>query len=171
MATVASSLADNPKKALVDFLRELREEYYPWYASSSTWHYRIWLPIHLIGLFSGFATAILAAIATEEWFKNYSAIRILLILLPALGTALTTVAVQSRLHERYQLREEGRRKIQDLWNEGRRRYAAATTPEDYTAIHAEMTKQVDQIEKEQSDVFFSLAVTVARSSGQTNEEA
>lgn len=169
MAERPTSLADDPKKALEDFLLELRQVYYPWYDRSVGRHYWLWLPIHLIGLFSGFATSIIAALATEESFKSFGLVRLLLVLLPALGAALSTVVVQSRLHERYQLRENGRIAIQNQWNEGRRKYAAARTAEEYSTIHAELVQRVNQIEAEQSASFFSLAGSRPSNGRQNNE--
>jgi hypothetical protein len=81
-----------------------------------------------------------------------------LILLPALGSAATTVAVQSKLYERYQLREKGRLAVQSLYNEGRVKFAAASNDtQSYSAIHAELAKRLEQIENEQGTSFFSLA--------------
>lgn len=152
-------LADSPKKALEAFLKELSDVYYPWYDKSVKRHYHLSVPIQTIALFAGFATSVLAAVATQDTFKNFGVVRLLLILLPALGSAVTTIAVQSRLYERYQLRENGRRTIQAIYNEGRARYAAAGTPQDYTAIHTELVKRVDDVEAGQSAGIFSLLLT------------
>jgi hypothetical protein len=149
-------LADSPKKALEDFLNELIQVYYPWYERSVNLHYYVSIPIQTIALLAGFATAVLAAVATQDTFKQFGLVRLLLILLPALGSAATTVAVQSKLYERYQLRENGRRSIQAIYNEGRAKYAAAATPQEYTTIHTELIKKVDDVEAGQSTGIFSL---------------
>jgi hypothetical protein len=150
------AFADNPKAALDQFLSDLIEKYYPWYRRSVTLHYWLSVPIQIFALLSGFGTSILAALVTDQTFKSISFIRVLLILLPALGAAAATVAVQSKLYDRYELREKGRHAIQSLYNEGRMRYAAATSSQDYTDIHIDLVKRVDQIEAEQSARFFSL---------------
>jgi hypothetical protein len=146
--------ADKPKAALDEFITKLINVYYPWYEKSVRRHYTVWLPLHIVSLFSGFATAILAAIATEQTFKNFSAIKLLLIILPAIGAAGSTVAVQSHLFERYQLRENGRRAIQNLYNEGLSRFAAAKSDDEYTAIHNDLIAKLNIIEEQQSTSFF-----------------
>jgi len=157
MARRDVALAENSKAALNDFLIDLHDIWYVWYEKSVTRHYWLWLPITVFALLSGFATSIIAALATEESLKGFAFVRILLVVLPALGAALSTVAVQSRLHDRYNLREDGRRAVQALWNEGRRRFAAATTAQEYTTIHADLEARLDRIEKDQAIGFFSLA--------------
>jgi hypothetical protein len=150
-------LANNPKDALDVFLIDIHDIYYVWYEKSVNRHNRLWLPITWFGLFSGFATSIIAALATEESFKHFTIIRILLVVLPALGSALISISVQSGLQERYQLREMGRRGVQKLWNEGRASYAEATTPEQYSSIYRDLAARLDQIEKQQAIGFFSIA--------------
>jgi hypothetical protein len=66
MAFTHPQIADDPKKALEDFLRELILLYYPWYARSVRLHYLLSTPLQLVALFAGFATSILAALTTEK---------------------------------------------------------------------------------------------------------
>ena len=167
MARSQAPLSGDPKDALAAFLIELHDLYYLWYAKSVTWHYAIWLPLHLAALLIGAATAVVAALATEESLKGLGIGRVLLVILPLVGTALSTAVVQSRLHHRYELRENGRRLVQSLWNEGRRRYAAATSPQEYSAIHEDLEKRLDRIEAEQGASFFSLVSTTT--AGQAKE--
>ena len=150
-------LADNPKEALEQFVLELNEEYRPWYERSVTRIHWTWLPVHLVALFSGFAASILAALATDKTFESFSFVRTLLIVLPALGAAASTLTVQSRLHDWCRLRENGRRAMQDLYNEGRKQYAAATTNEEYASIHEELVRKVNAIEQTQGAGWFYLA--------------
>jgi hypothetical protein len=161
MTRTQTSLPGNPKDALAAFLLELHDLYYDWYERSVNRHYAIWLPLHLAALLIGAATTVVAALASDEALAGHGIGRVLLVILPLLGTALSTAVVQSRLHQRYQLRENGRRQVQVLWNEGRRRFAAATAPEEFSAIHEELEKRLDQIEGEQGASFFSLVATAA----------
>ena len=151
------SLPDNPKEALAAFLVSLHDRYYVWYSRSTKLHYEIWLPLHLASLLIGAATALVAALAPEESLKTFGTARILLIVLPVAATALSTITAQSRLHQRYQLREDGRRKVQNLLNEGRRRFAGAKEDAEYGAIHKDLEVAIDEIEKEQSASFFLLS--------------
>jgi hypothetical protein len=149
------SLPDNPKGALAAFLVELEQSYYAWYENSVKWLRRIWHPLYWSGILIGASTAVIAALATEESFKSFGVIRLLLVILPIVGAFLSTVVVQSQLSERFQPRENGRRRVQHLLNTGRQRFAAAQKPEDYSAIHADLVKQLDAVEDEQGSGFFS----------------
>jgi hypothetical protein len=150
-------IADNPKDALADLLSDLHDIYYVWYEKASQRHYWMWLTTTIIGLLSGFATSIIAALATEESLRGFAIIRILLVVLPAVGASASTIAVQSRLHERHRLRENGREGVQCLWNEGRGKYAAAKCPDDYTIIYNNLVERLSVIEKGQAVEFFSFA--------------
>lgn len=162
MDTKILTLADNPKKALETFLQELRSNYYDWYAASVKRHYRIWLPIQVVSLLSGFATAILAAITDKQTFETYGWLHWILILLPAIGAGASTIAVQARLQNRHQLRENGRLGIQALLNEGRAKYAAATTDKEYTDLYLDLGTRVNAIEQQQGEGFFSFGRTSLR---------
>ena len=148
-------LADDPKAALSDFLGSLHDVFYVWYDRSVRRHYRTWLPLQIITLLSGFATSILAALMSDEAFKGLGTGRIALVVLPALGGAASTIAVQARLYDRYQLRESGRAAVQALYLEGQRRFAAAQVPEDYTSIHQDLQERLGAIETAQGEGFFS----------------
>ncbi len=150
------NIPDNPKAALEAFLMEIYNDYYIWYAGSVNWLRRWWRLAAYVQIISGFAAALLAAVATEDWFRGYGLLRVLLIVLPALTAAATVAVAQSHLYERYQLREEGRRAMQHLWNVGRQRFARAKTAEEYASIHQELASQVDEVEKQQGDNFFNV---------------
>src|SRR5215813_3140507 len=145
----AQPLPDNPKDALAAFLAELDKDYVDWYERSVKWLRRLWHPLYWSGLLIGSCTAVVAALATEESFQSFGAIRSLLVILPILGTFLSTIAVQSQLSQRFQLRENGRREVQNLLNDGRQRFAAAQKSEDYSAVHNDLIKRLDTIEEQQ----------------------
>ena len=156
MDTTTPALADTPKKALETFIQELSSNYYDWYDGSVKRHYHIWLPIQVVSLLSGFATAILAALSDKQTFETYGWLHLTLILLPAVGAGASTIAVQARLQNRYQLREKGRVEIQSLLNEGRAKFAAATNDKEYTDLYLDLGRRVDAIEQQQSEGFFAL---------------
>jgi len=156
MKTKHRLIPKDPKEAVDQLIKELIEIYYPWYDCAVKKHRWISLPLQWVGLLCGFATSILAALATQEFLTRFPFIRVLLIVLPALGSATATFLVQARINERYQLREDGRRSIQHLYNETRGKHAAATTPHADTTIYQDAVNRIDEIEKEQSISFFSL---------------
>jgi hypothetical protein len=151
-----SSLARTPQDALEVLLVELDEQYYPFFARATRRLLWSCLVLQNVALLSGFVTAIMAAVVTDEAFRSYSWIRVALICLPALGAALSTVMVQARLQERLQLREEGRRAIQEMLNEGRRRFASATKSEEFSEIHQDLNKQIDELFRAQAITYLGL---------------
>ena len=152
-----SELADTPKLALSAFISELQENYYPWYESSVVTQYRIWLPLQIVALSSSIITTILAALMTDEAFKGLSAGRISLVVLPAIGTAASSIALQAKVYERYQLREKGRLAVQALQIEGERRYASAKGDAEYATIHADLEARLQAVEAAQGEGYFAIA--------------
>ena len=150
-----SLVAGDPKAALAQFLTSVHDDFYIWYDRSVRHHYQTWLPLQVITLLSGFLTSILAAAMSDSTFTNFGAWRVVLVVLPALGSAASTIAVQARLYDRYQLRERGRAAMQALHLEGQRRFAAATEPSDFSAIHEELEKRLNAIELAQGEGFFA----------------
>ncbi len=143
-------------------LIELHDEYYRWHESSVNIHRRLWHPLYWSGLLIGAATAAVAAFASDAPFSSFGVVRVSLILLPILGAFVSTVTVQSQLSRRFQLRENGRRRVQDLWNEGRVRYAAVKTDAEWTAIHDDLARRLDGIEQEQGASFFAFVHPAAQ---------
>ena len=92
-------IVDNPKAALESFIRELETYYYPWYDGTSTRNYYVWFVAQAMSLLAGFATALIAALLGTEQFKSWSTGRILLVVLPVLGSLASTYLLQSRIGE------------------------------------------------------------------------
>ena len=80
-----------------------------------------------------------------------------MIVLPSLAAASTVAVTQSRLQERYQLRENGRRAIQTLYYAGCQRFAQATTDKEYSDLHAELVANLEDLEGLQGEGFFATA--------------
>jgi hypothetical protein len=146
--------SDNPKIALKAFLDELMTLYYPWYEKAVTGNRRLYWPLYIVGTLSGVGTVFLAGMAKEQDFAGWGIVRTLLVLLPLLGTAVTSILLQSRLFERYQHRENGRRLIQELYNDGRVAYSGAEKPEDYQRTLSDLVRRLNIIEAEQAEGFF-----------------
>lgn len=155
MAETRKKLPDNPKDSLGASIIYLENAYLKWYERSVSRNQYFYHIIQVIALVSGFGTALVAALLKDEQFRGFSAGRIVLVVLPLIGSLCATVLAQSRVYERWRLRENGRLAIQALSNEGRQRYAEAKTPEEYTQIHKELNAKVDEIEKSQSAGYFS----------------
>jgi Na+/melibiose symporter-like transporter len=149
------SIEDNPKAALAAYISELENDYQPWYESATVRNYWIWSIAQGTVIIAGLLTAVAAALATEESFKSFGFLRLILIVLPIIGTFAATFLVQTRVRDLFALRERGRQAIQRLVTKGRADFAAAIKPEEYTAIHLQLAKEVEEIEAAQTQSFFS----------------
>jgi hypothetical protein len=105
MKTDIPEIVDNPKEACESFIRELETYYYSWYDGTSTRNYYVWFAAQAMSLLAGFATALIAALLGTEQFKAWSSGRILLVVLPVLGSLASTYLLQSRIGELAALRE------------------------------------------------------------------
>ena len=145
--------ADTPKAALASFIEELETFYYSWYDGATTRNYYAWFIAQAVALLAGFSTALIAALLGTEQLRSWSFGRVLLIVLPILGSLASTYLVQSRIAELEALRESGRETVQRLANEARVDFAAASSTEDYSAIHRALVEKVGELEREQSRAF------------------
>lgn len=153
MADDIPVIADNPKTALQSFIVEMESYYYPWYDAATTRNYYTWFSAQALSLVSGFATALLAALLHEEQFKIWGVGHIAVVVLPLIGSLASTFLVQSRISDLEALREKGRETVQRLSNEARVNFAAASTPEQYTALHHALVSAISNLEQEQSRSF------------------
>jgi len=147
---------ETPKEALQAYITHLETAYYKWYEASVRRNYVLWLCCQILALVAGFGTSVLAALLKQQLLSGGSGAWVVIIL-PFLGSIASTVVVQSRVYERWRLREEGRVAFQGLVTEGRRRFAGAASPAEYSDIHKCLGEEVARIEKEQSGAFFALS--------------
>jgi hypothetical protein len=150
-------IPDNPKAACENYIKELETLYYPWYAAVASRHYYFWCILQAVATLAGFAAAILAALVKKEQFEDFGWGRISLIVLPFVGSLASTFLVQLRIRSLLGLRERGRQAFQHLIEQGMARFAAASSPADYTQIHTWLVEQAAAIEREQSRGFFQIA--------------
>ena len=155
MKAMTQPVADNPKNALADYIKELSEVYYTWYEKAVLRNYWMWTIAQAVTVAAGIATAVLAAFMREEQFKNFGVLRIALIAIPCIGTVASTFLLQTRVRDLMRLRERGRQKMQDLVTRARAEFAAASTNERYTVIHRDIAISVSRIEEEQNLGFFA----------------
>lgn len=149
------TLKDNSKDALADFIERLSKSFLKWYNRSVRRYATAWTALQSISLTSSFLTSIFAALMTEDAFKGLGWGRLVLVILPATGAAVSNITVQAKLYELYQLRERGRTLVQELCLQGERRFAAAKNDDEFLAIHEELETKLNKIEAEQGQGFFS----------------
>jgi len=152
-----AALAATPKQALADYIEELESDYLPWYERAATRNLWSWFIAQGIAFLAGVTTSILAAVMKDDAFKGYAWGRLVLIVLPALGSVASTFFLQMRVAEFEDLREQGRAAIQRLIAVGKQRYAAATSPENCAEIHRWLIDEVSKLEAEQNRRFQILA--------------
>jgi hypothetical protein len=135
---------------------ELEKKYYPWYEGQVRWLARITYPLQIFGMLCGIAASILTAVFTGEGAEITGTLRIILIVLPALGSAIAAFIVQAKLLERAQLREDGRRAMQFYIDECKQTLACTTDPKELSTYFTQLREKVNLIEESQSATFFSL---------------
>jgi hypothetical protein len=152
-------MSENQKRVtsceeLKRFVDELRKGCEVWYSKSVRRVMRAYALLQGLSLLSGFLTSILTALTTKETFgTNW---RIVLIVLPSLGSLAATILLQFRVYDLWHLREDARIAFQDLVNEGRKRLAAAQTEQACFEIHESLQIKATAIETEQKNRFFAL---------------
>lgn len=155
MESTSKKLEDNPKEALEAYLKYMWTGYNKWYEKAVRDNQRLWLFTQSVAILAGFGTAVLAALSNETWFQN-AVWRVILTILPLIGTLAGTISATSKVAAKWALREQGRQAIQQLVDSGRQQFAAATTPAEYSAIHASLVKNVSAIEASQAEGCFPL---------------
>jgi hypothetical protein len=165
MGDTPKKLEDNPKDALEAYLGYIWSGYYKWYEAAVNRNQRLWFATQVVAIIAGFATAVLAALAGEEWFRSSTFWRVALIVLPLVGTLAGSIAANSKVAARWALREQGRQAVQRLVDSGRQRFAAASTSAEYAEIHASLVKAIDIIEAAQAEGCFPLLPEVASPAG------
>jgi hypothetical protein len=149
------TIHDNPKDAAQAYIAHIEAAYYKWYERSVWRNYLLWLCCQLAGLIAGFGTSVIAALLHQKLLDGDGGAWIVVVL-PFVGAVASTILVQSRVYELWRLREAGRIGFQSLVTEGRRQFAAATSPQEYSSLHKELSDEVARIEKEQSKSFFAI---------------
>ena len=155
------AIPDDPKSALESYLEELEDDYYSWYSKATVRNYWIWLLGQGTTIAAGLLTAVVAALASEDALRSFGVLRVLLVILPLIGTLAATFLLQTRVRELFALREKGRQSIQSIASRGRIQFAACSKPQDFTLVHTELEKEVGKVEAEQNLGFFSIVPDLA----------
>ncbi|ADB15572.1 hypothetical protein Psta_0887 [Pirellula staleyi DSM 6068] len=160
-------LEDNPKDALEAYLRYMWKGYYKWYEKAVKQNQQLWLALQLVSIISAIATAVLAGLSGEKWFRDYESLRIAMIVIPLIGTFASSIAANTKVASLWALREQGRQAVQALVDSGRQRFAAATSAADYVAIHQFLVKAIEKVEASQAEGCFPLLPEIPGSPAQT----
>ncbi|MBV8275589.1 MAG: hypothetical protein JO170_10085 [Verrucomicrobia bacterium] len=118
-----------------------------WYVSSI---------IQLASIICGLLASVCAALSKAQPFSDWPLWTYLLIVLPLLGSGLSTFLIQSRMRQLHQLRERARIEVETLMYDARARFAAVASPEEYSTLHQELIAEIKKIETKQSEGFFGI---------------
>ncbi|WP_415901345.1 hypothetical protein ACMXYR_09280 [Neptuniibacter sp. QD29_5] len=154
------TLSESPKEAVSSYINSLSVDYYKWYDEQKNRNKRWWSILNFLIIGASVITTIMAALQTSEigFIKNnITVIQVLLVLIPLIGTAASAVLMQTKALELYNLREKGREEIQYLLDDGKRRYAACNTDEEYSKLHEYLVNEVRKVEQSQASDFFNTA--------------
>ncbi|HJR09440.1 MAG TPA: hypothetical protein VJ842_19420 [Pyrinomonadaceae bacterium] len=152
----ANTLPATPKEALEAFIIKIEKDRYRRYKHLTTKNQFFYFLFQWMSILAGFGTALIAALLKEEQFGDWGRGRILLVTLPIVGTLATTAFTQTRVYDRWKLRQQGFLAFQSLVNVGRQRFAEANgSVEEYCKIHKELIRMVDEIEAQQHTNFFA----------------
>lgn len=151
------ALADSPKQALANYIHELAKNYYPWYDRKQRGYKLQWQVLQTLTVVAGFGTSLVAALLEEKYFSGLRWGRLLLVILPSIGSLASTLLIQTRCLELMALRERGRRTMQYLLSFARLRYAALAEPAEITEFHHWLVQQTAKLAEEQVAGFMALA--------------
>ena len=155
MAKVTSRVFDTPRDALAAYIDELETNYYDWYARKQVSYARVSMVLRAIAVSAGLGTAIVAALLQDEYFKGFGWGRIILVVLPIVGSFASTLLAQTRAFELASLREQGRETIQYLVSLAKTQFAAIKDDSGYTALHQQLVQHVHRLEQQQHVGFLS----------------
>src|ERR1035438_5750595 len=96
------TIHETPKEALQAYIVYLESGYYKWYEASVRRTYILWLCCNILALVAGFGTSVLAALLKKQLLSGDS-IASIVIILPFLGSVASTIAVTTRINDRWQI--------------------------------------------------------------------
>ena len=137
--------------ALASYVEELHK-CDKWHLASLKRYASAYLALQLITLFSGFFTALLAAI-NKEIFGPMT--RYVLVILPLLGSLAAGCLLQFRLYDLSRIRDDARLAFRDLALRGDLLLGMAKSEADCAKFHEELLAKAAKIEKEQADRFYA----------------
>jgi len=156
-APASSNIHDSPKDALVAYIDELEKSYYQWYKRKQSNYSTVWMSLQALAVVAGLATSVLAAVIHDEYFMGIGWGRIILVILPIVGSFASTLVGQTRAFELASLREQGRETVQYLVSLAKADFAAISDPKDYSQLHRWLVQQIHQLEQEQAVGFLTVA--------------
>ncbi len=139
----------NPREALDAFIHRLEADSER--SKTSARHcYYLWRSLYVISLVAGFLTSVLAALLKDDYFVGFTWGRIVLIILPFVGSFASTILVQAKVQNLWKLREDGKRAIEDLVEEGRRRFSAAVSAQPPEGRLAECSRIYEDLQNKRN---------------------
>ncbi|RKG89831.1 hypothetical protein D7W82_05985 [Corallococcus sp. CA049B] len=154
---MAAQLAETPKEAFGNYIRELEDSYLRWYARASYCNKILFVVLQGTAIVAGLGTAVIAGKASDLEDSRF-----VLVLLPLLAAFATGLLEQTRVRQVLALRENGREQVQRLISDAKAAYAAAPRDADqnFTQLHMKLVDEISRIERQQA--FNVLSIVSAR---------
>jgi hypothetical protein len=148
-------------KKLSDFVKEIRNEYEIWYAKSVRRIYLVWYVLQITTTITVFIFAIVSSIAVvNKDFKFMgNELTVIMVLLPALSSALSNILIKFRVYDLWMIREQGRMAFQNLYQEGQLKLSSANSTDELKEAYSYLVKRTNEIEEDQQTRFFSVSKT------------
>ena len=147
-------MAQSIRTELARYIETDLAGYLAWYEGASLRNYLASNVCSLVTLIAGVGASVTAALIEQGTFAGYG--RILLVVLPAIGSLASVLLTQFRFAELEDLRERGRIHIADLVARARLELAAATDDAACKALHERLLARVLEIEEGQHRGFRKL---------------
>lgn len=143
----AAQLAETPKEAFGNYIRELEDSYLGWYARASSCNKILFVVLQGTAILAGAGTAVVAGVA-----RDLDGLRVVLVLLPLVAAFATALLQQTRVRQVLELRERGREQVQRLISDAKAEYAAPSRDADphFTRLHKALVDEISRIEREQA---------------------
>lgn len=122
---------------------------YAWYKKATFRNLIAWYALQFITVLSGFLTSILVALSNNEYL-NSKTWKIILIILPAIGSFAYTIIIQFRVYELWNVRDKGRFMYNNLYAEFYGQLLLCKSEDEYKNLFNKIIRTTSQIEQEQS---------------------
>jgi ABC-type dipeptide/oligopeptide/nickel transport system permease component len=143
------------KNEFLKFIKYIEKSYKPWYTKSVSRTLKLWYVCQFLSILCGFAATVIAAISSEEFFNVTG--KILLMVIPSIGSLAATIILQFRIFDLWQLRENARVSIEKMISTGLQLYASNKTETEYSELHKAFIEQIYNLEADQKTQFFQLS--------------
>jgi hypothetical protein len=137
-----------------ELIRKLEEDERPFYEAQASWNYRAWHFMFFVAISISVATAVTAEAIDGRQFESFG--KVVLTILPIIGTAVTAITNHYRFHEKEALREAGRIDVEDMILNAKSLAAGAEDDEALRKANQAVRQRAYELEMKQHTVDVAL---------------